>query len=227
MKNVLKTIDHTNIDPEATEADIIKTCDEAKEYGFRGVDVLPEWVSLVAEELEDTDMKVIVLIDEPMGLSSHKERMDACKRAVQDGADELDVVMNIIDLKYEKYDSVLEDLSEICALADTKVIIGSGFLTDEEIKKASELVQEAGAICVKTATNKDPIERRQLEEKAKHVKMMSESAPDLFVKASGKIRTLEDAQLMIENGADIIGTSSGVEIAKEVEEAEEAEKEEK
>lgn len=220
MKNVLKTIDHTNINPKATEADIKKTCDEAKEYGFRGVDVLPEWVSLVSDELEDTDMKVIVLIDEPMGLSSHKERMDACRRAVKDGADELDVVMNIIDLKYEKYDSVLDDLSEICSLADTKVIIGSGFLTDSEIKKASELVQESGAICVKTATNKDPLERRQLEEKAKHVKMMSESAPDLLVKAAGKIRTLEDAEMMIDHGADIIGTSSGVEIAKEYRERE-------
>ncbi len=215
MKKVTKTIDHTNIDPEATEAEIIKTCDEAKNYGFRGVDVNPEWVSLVAEELKETKLKVIVLIDPPMGLSSHKERMDACKRAVGDGADELDVVMNIIDLKYEKYDSVLEDLSEICSLADTKVIIGSGFLTDEEIKKASELVQEAGAICVKTATNKDPLERRQLEEKARHVKMMDQSAPDLLVKASAKIRTLEDCRMMIENGADIIGTSSGVEIAEE------------
>ncbi len=220
MKNIIKTIDHTNINPEATEAEIIKTCDEAKEHGFRGVDVNPEWVSLVAEELEGTDMKVIVLIDPPMGLSSHKERMEACKRAVRDGADELDVVMNIVDFKYEKYDSVMRDLSEICSLADTKVIIGSGFLTDDEIKKASELVQEAGAICVKTATNKDPLERRQLEEKAKHVKMMNESAPDLLVKASAKIRTLEDAKLMMDNGADIIGTSSGVEIAQEVKEME-------
>ncbi len=219
-KKILKTIDHTNINPQATEDDIIKTCDEAKKYGFRGVDVLPEWVSLVSEQLEGTGMKVIVLIDEPMGLSSHKERMDACKRAVEDGVDELDVVMNIVDFKYEKYNPVLKDLSEICNLADTKVIIGSGFLTDDEIKKASELVQEAGAICVKTATNKDPLERRQLEEKAKHVKIMDQAAPDLFVKASAKIRTLEDVELMIENGADIIGTSSGVQIAEEVEKIE-------
>lgn len=216
--DILKTIDHTNIDPEATEAEIIKTCDEAKEYGFRGVDVNPEWVSVVAEQLKGTDMKVIVLIDPPMGLSSHKERMDACRRAVDDGADELDVVINIVDLKYEKYESILEDLSEIAALADTKVIIGSGFLTDNEIEKASKLVKEAGAICVKTATNKDPLERRQLEEKAKHVKIMKESAPGLLIKASAKIRTLEDCRLMIDHGADIIGTSSGVEIAKELEE---------
>ncbi len=217
MKDILRTIDHTNIDPEATEEDIIRTCNEAKEYGFRGVDVNPEWVSLVASELEGTGLKVIVLIDPPMGLSSHNERMEACRRAVKDGADELDVVMNIVDLKYERYDDVLEDLSEISALADTKVIIGSGFLTDEEIKKASELVQRAGAICVKTATNKDPLERRELAEKARHVKMMDQSAPDLLVKASAKIRSLEDAKMMIENGADIIGTSSGVQIAKELE----------
>ncbi len=217
MKDILRTIDHTNIDPEATEEDIIRTCNEAKEYGFRGVDVNPEWVSLVASELEGTGLKVIVLIDPPMGLSSHNERMEACRRAVKDGADELDVVMNIVDLKYERYDDVLEDLSEISALADTKVIIGSGFLTDEEIKKASELVQRAGAICVKTATNKDSLERRELAEKARHVKMMDQSAPDLLVKASAKIRSLEDAKMMIENGADIIGTSSGVQIAKELE----------
>ncbi len=218
MNNILKTIDHTNIDKNATEADILKTCEEAKKYGFRGVDVNPEWVSFVAKELENTDMKVIVLIDPPMGLSSHEERISACKKAVHDGADELDVVMNIVDLKYEKYESILEDLSEICSLADTKVIIGSGYLTDEEIKKASELVQEAGAICVKTATDKDPLEARELKEKAKHVEMMKKSAPDLFVKASAKIRTLEDTRLMLESGADIIGTSSGVQIAKELEE---------
>ncbi len=218
MKEILNTIDHTNIDPDATEADIIKTCQEAKEHGFRGVDVNPEWVSLVSKEIEGTGMKVIVLIDPPMGLSSHEERMEACRKAVKDGADELDVVINIVDLKYEKYDSILEDLSEISALADTKVIIGSGYLTDEEIKKASELVQESGAICVKTATDKDPLEARQLEEKAKHVKVMKDSAPDLLVKASAKIRTLEDARMMLEAGADIIGTSSGVEIAKELEE---------
>lgn len=215
MSKVTNTIDHTNIDSQASEADIIKTCEEAKEYAFRGVDVNPEWVSVVAEELEGTDMKVIVLVDPPMGLSSHKERLETAKRAAKQGADELDVVMNIIDLKYEKYDSVLEDLSEITEIADTKVIIGSGFLTDDEIKKASELVNEAGAICVKTATSKDPLHRRQLEEKARHVKMMNEAAPDLLVKASGKIRTLEDARQMLDKGADIIGTSSGVEIAKE------------
>lgn len=216
--DILKTIDHTNIDPDATEADILKTCEEAKRWGFRGVDVNPEWASLVSKELAGTKIKVVVLIDPPMGLSSHEERMEICRKAVKDGVEELDVVMNIVDLKYEKYDSILNDLSEIAILADTKVIIGSGYLTDVEIKKASELAQEAGAICVKTATDKDPLEARELKEKARHIKIMKDSAPDLLIKASAKIRTLEDAIMMIEAGADIIGTSSGVTIAKELEE---------
>ncbi len=213
--SITKKIDHTNIDPKATEEDIIKTCDEAKKYGFRGVDVNPEWVSLVKKELEGTDMKVIVLIDPPMGLSSHEERVEMCKKAVSDGADELDVVMNIVDLKYGRYDKVLEDLSEISKIADTKVIIGSGYLTDDEVKKASEIVRDAGAICVKTATFADPLDSRELEEKATHVRIMKESAPDLLIKASGKISTLEDSLMMVEAGADIIGTSTGVQIAEE------------
>jgi len=212
--NINKTIDHTNIDPNATREDIIRTCDEAIKYGFRGVDVNPEWVSLVKEQLEGTDMKVIVLIDPPMGLSSHEERVSACKKAVEDGADELDIVMNIVDLKHERYDKVLSDLSEISKIADTKVIIGSGYLTDKEIKKASEIVKEAGAICVKTATYADPLEARQLEEKAIHVGIMKESAPGLLIKASAKIGSFEDAMMMINAGADVIGTSSGVDIAE-------------
>lgn len=212
--DIAKIIDHTNINHDATAEDIKKTCDEAKEYGFRGVDVRPKWVSLVKEELKDTDMKVIVLIDDPMGLSSHEERIAICKKVKEDGADELDVVMNIVDLKYERYDKVLEDLKEICEIGATKVIIGSGFLTDKEIKKASELVKEAGAICVKTATSKDPIANRELKEKALHVKLMKESAPGLLVKASGKIGNYQEAKMMVEAGADIIGASGSINIVK-------------
>ncbi len=213
--NITKTIDHTNIDPKATKEEIIKTCDEAKEYGFRGVDVNPEWVSLVKEELEGTDLKVIVLIDPPMGLSDTKERVKMCEKAKEEGADEIDIVMNIVDMKYDREEKVLEDLSAVCQVAPTKVIIGSGFLTDEEVKRSSELVKEAGGICVKTATFKDPLDEKELDEKAKHVKIMKESAPGLLIKASGKISNFKDAKMMIEAGADIIGTSSGVEIAKE------------
>jgi len=212
--NVIKMIDHTNIEHNATEKDIIKTCQEAKTYGFRGVDVNPQWVSLVKKELKGTSIKVVVLIDPPMGLSARFKRVEACKQAKKDGADELDVVINVIDVKYERYNEVLSDLKEICKILPTKVIIGSGYLTDEEIAKASAIVKKAGAFCVKTATEKDPLERIELKEKARHLQIMKKSAPGLKIKASGKIKTLADALLMVEAGADIIGTSSSVEIAK-------------
>ena len=212
--NVAKLIDHTNINIKAKAKDIKKTCAEAIKYGFRGVDVRPEWVSLVKKELVGKDIKVIVLIDPPMGLSSHQERIKACKKAKTDGADELDVVMNIVDLKYGRYKKILKDLKAICKILPTKVIIGSGYLTDEEIKRASEIVKRAGAISVKTATEKDPLERRELKEKTGHLKIMKKSAPGLLIKASAQIRTLEDVKMMVKAGADIIGTSSGVKIIK-------------
>lgn len=215
MKNIAKLIDHTNINQGAIAKDIKKTCDEARKYAFRGVCVNPEWVRIAKKELKDTDIKVVVLIDPPMGLSSHQQRITMCQKAKKDGADELDIVMNIVDLKYEKYAQVLKDLKEVCKILPTKVIIGSGYLTDEEIVKASQLVKKAGAVCVKTATFKDPLENRELEEKARHLKTMRKAAPGLLIKAAGKIKTLKDLKIMVKAGADIIGTSSGKEIIKE------------
>ena len=216
--NVAKIIDHTNIRPESTEKDIKKTCQEARQFGFRGVCVNPEWVKLVKEELMGTDIKVIVLIDPPIGDSPHKYRVKICQKAKEDGADELDVVINIPAVKHDRYSEILKDLQEICKILPTKVIIGSGYLTDKEIKKVSQIVKEAGAVCVKTATEKDPLDRPELKEKAKHLRIMKESAPELEIKAAGSIRTLEDLKMMVDAGADIIGTSSGVEIIKEAEE---------
>lgn len=210
--NIAKFIDHTNIRPSALAKDIKKTCEEAKKYGFRGVVVNPEWVKLAKKEVKGTDIKIGVLIDPPMGLSSHQKRIKFCQKVKKDGADELDIVMNIVDLKYEKYDKVFKDLREVCRILPTKVIIGSGFLTDEEIKKASEIVKKAGALCVKTATFKDPLEKRELKEKARHLKIMAKAAPGLLIKASGNIKTLKALRIMVKAGADIIGTSSGVKI---------------
>ncbi|MCX6764302.1 MAG: deoxyribose-phosphate aldolase [Candidatus Nealsonbacteria bacterium] len=218
MKNInqiAKIIDQTNIDLKATIEDIKKTCQEAKEYGFRGVCINPKWTKLAKKELKGSNTKVIILIDPPMGQSTTLQRVRACKKAKKDGADETDVVMNIIDLKYERYGKVLKDLKTICKILPTKVIIGSGFLTDGEIEKASTLVKEAGAICVKTATSKDPLESREMEEKAKHVAIMKKSAPGLLIKASGRVSNLEDLKKMVEAGADLIGTSYGVQIIKE------------
>ena len=215
MKSIANIIDHTNIRKNATQKDIKKTCDEARKYNFRSVCINPEWVKLVKKELSETDIKKVVLIDPPMGLSSHQKRLKMCQKAKRDGADELDVVMNIIDLKYERYNKVLKDLKEICKILPTKVIIGSGYLTDEEIIKVSQIVKKAGAFCVKTATEKDPLEHRELKEKYFHLKLMRKEAPGLKIKVAGRIRTLADTKEAIKAGADIIGTSSGVEIMRE------------
>ena len=213
-KELNQYIDHTKIGNDVKKEDIIKVCNEAKEYDFRGVCVNPKWVKLVKKELKDTDVKVVVLIDDPIGDSDSKKRVELCKKAVKDGADDLDIVINIPDVKHEKWDRILKDLKAVCQIGSTKVIIGSGYLTDEEIAKVSQIVKEAGAICVKTATGKDPLENREISEKAKHLKIMRKNAEGLLIKVSGNIKTLEDALQMIKAGADIIGTSSGVRIMK-------------
>ena len=214
-KNVAKIIEHTNIRPSATEKDIRKTCEEAKKYGFRSVCINPEWVALCHKELKGKGIKIVVLIDPPMGLSSHLKRVEQCKKVKKDGADELDIVVNVIDVKYERFDEVLEDLKDITKILPTKVIIGSGYLTDQEIEKASALVKKSGAFCVKTATEKDPLEHIELKEKAKHLQLMKKGAPGLKIKASGKIKTLKDIEMMVKAGADFVGTSSGVKIMQQ------------
>jgi len=213
--DIAKIIDQTFLKKEAIDEEIKKVAEETKEYGFRGFCVFPEHTKLAKELLKDTNVKVTTLIDAPTGISSHKERLETVKRAKDNGSDEIELVMKIDDFKNKKYEEVLSDLKELCRILPTKVIIGSGYLTDEEIKKASEIVKEAGAICVKTATVDDPLDNSELKEKARHIKIMRESAKDILVKASGAIRGLADVKMMLAAGADIIGTSSGVEIVNE------------
>ena len=214
--NIAEILDQTFLKKGATEEELKKVAKEARDYGFRGFCVFPEHTKWAKEILKDSGTKLTTLIDEPTGASSHQARIKMCKKAKNDSSDELDVVMKIDAFKNGKYDEVLDDLKEICQILPTKVIIGSGYLTDEEIKKASEIVKESGAICVKTATLNDPLDRSELPEKAKHVRIMKGAAPGLLVKAAGSIRTLADVKMMIDAGTDIIGTSSGVEIVNEV-----------
>lgn len=212
---IAKIIDQTFLKKGASDEKIKELCQEAKKYAFRGFCVLPEHTKIAKECLKDTGIKVTTLIDEPTGQSSFKERIKMVKRAKKDGSDEVDVVMKIDIFKNGKYEEVLKDLKAICQIMPTKVIIGSGYLTDDEIKKASQIVKEAGAISVKTATVNDPLDHSELFEKAKHISLMKESAPGLIVKVAGSIRKVADVEMMIKAGADVIGTSSGVEIVDE------------
>jgi len=214
--NYAKIIDQAFLNKDSNEEELRTACEEAKKYGFRGFCVFPKYTKLARELLGGSGVKVTTLIDEPTGASSPKERLEIAERVKKDGSEEIDVVMKIDDFKNGKYEEVSKDLEEICKILPTKIIIGSGYLTDEEVKKASEMVKAAGAICVKTATLEDPLGHSELGEKAKHVRIMKESAPGTLVKAAGSIRNLSDLKMMVEAGADIIGTSSGVEIMEEV-----------
>ena len=207
-------IDQTNIDPKASLIDIKKTCAEVRKFGFRGICVNPQWVAAAKNELKDFPAKVICLVDAPIGDSTHEERMQICLTAKNNGADELDVVASLPDIKHDRWEDLYKDLSEICKLSPVKVIIGSGYLTDKEIAMVSRLVKQAGAICVKTATAKDPLEERELKEKSWHLEIMKKNAPGLLIKASGNIKDAREARAYIRAGADIIGTSNGPKIAK-------------
>jgi deoxyribose-phosphate aldolase len=214
-RTIAKMIDHTDIRAGARAKDIKKLCEEVKEFGFGGICILPKWVKFVKKEMRGVDVKIVVLVDEPIGDSSHKTRFRICKKIKRDGGDHIDVVNSIPNVKHEHWDKVLKDLRPICGVLPTKVIIGSGYLTDDEIVKACQVAKKAGAICVKTATSKDPLEHRELKEKFYHLRLMKKSAPGLLVKVSGKIRSLKDLKEAVKAGANIIGTSSGVEIMKE------------
>ena len=213
--NIAKIIDQTFLKKEATEEEVKIVAQEAGEYGFRAFCILPEHTKVSKEVLKDSGVKITTLIDAPTGTSSHLERLGMVEGAREAGSDEIELVMKIDDFKNKKYEEVASDLKGLCAILPTKVIIGSGYLTDEEIKKASQIVEDAGAICVKTATVDDPLDNAELKEKAKHIKIMRETVKDILVKASGAIRNLDDVKVMLSSGADIIGTSSGVKIVEE------------
>ena len=210
-EDIAKIIDHTYLKASATEGDIRRVCQEAVKYNFRSVCIHPRWVKLAKEELRETQVKVVVVIDWPCGASPVDVRYFAAKIAKNDGADEADPVMDIGNFKDGNYELVLQDLKILSNILPCKVIIETGFLTDEEIKTASKLVKESGAICVKTSTGQDP--KTDVNTKLLHIKLMREAVgPDFLIKAAGGVATLEDAQRMVGAGADIIGASSSLKI---------------
>ncbi len=214
-EDISRYIDHTNLRAYATEDDIIRLCDEAKEYGFYAVCVNPYRVRLAKERLKGTDVKVASVIGFPLGATPTEVKVFEAKKALEDGADELDMVINIGALKDGNYEYVRKDIEEVVKVARengaiVKVIIETCYLTDEEKVKACELAKEAGAHFVKTSTGFGTggatVEDVRLMRKV--------VGPEMGVKAAGGIRTYEQAVAMIEAGATRIGTSSGVKIVE-------------
>lgn len=208
-----KLFDHTILKADATKEDVKKVCEEAMAYSFCSVCVNSYYVPYVAELLHGSDVKICTVVGFPLGAMSTRAKALEAKIAVMDGADEVDMVINIGALKDKDYDVVLEDIKavkEACGNALLKVIIETCLLTDEEKTKACELSKEANADFVKTSTGFSTAGA-----KVEDVKLMRETVGnDMGVKASGGIHDKEFANVLVEAGASRLGTSATIKIVE-------------
>ena len=215
--NINKLIDHTALKPNTNKESILKLIAEAKTYDFASVCVNPCWVALAHQELKNTDVKVCTVIGFPLGANTTKVKVFETKDAIEKGAQEIDMVINVTAIKNKDYDFVVNDIKAVkaaCKDKPLKVILETDLLEKDEIKKACELCVEAKADLVKTSTG---FVKGGVGAKAEDVKLMYETVSPygLKVKASGGIRDKETAIKMIEAGAERLGTSSGVKIVAE------------
>ena len=214
MENLNKHIEHTLLKQDAKLEDFIKLFNEAKAHKFLGVCINPAYVKLAKENLKDNDVKVVTVIGFPLGANRSDVKAFEASKAVEDGADEIDMVINVTAIKNKDYDFVVNDIKAVkaaCKDKPLKVILETDLLEKGEIKKACELCVEAKADLVKTSTG---FVKGGVGAKAEDVKLMYETVSPygLKVKASGGIRDKETAVKMIEAGAERLGTSSGVKI---------------
>lgn len=212
-KNLAAMIDHTLLKANATKADIQKLAEEAKEYSFASVCVNPTWVKTAAEILKDTPaVKVCTVIGFPLGANTSEVKAFETKNAIENGATEVDMVINIGALKDKQYDIVENDIKAVVDAAKgkalTKVIIETSLLTNEEKEIACQLSVKAGADFVKTSTGFSTGGAT-----VEDVSLMRKTVgPNIGVKASGGVRSLQDTENMIKAGATRIGASSGIAI---------------
>ncbi|WP_300408717.1 deoxyribose-phosphate aldolase [Lagierella sp.] len=208
-----KMIDHTILKADAKAEDVIRYCNEAKEHGFMSVCVNSGNVEKVSKELKNSDVKVCCVVGFPLGAMATEVKAFETSYCVKNGADEIDMVINIGALKDKDYNFVQEDIKEVVKAANgkvVKVIIETCLLTEEEKVKACELAMAAKAQFVKTSTGFSTGGAT-----VEDVKLMKSVVKDrLQVKASGGVRTREDALKMIDAGADRIGASNGINIVK-------------
>lgn len=209
--SINKYIDHTLLKPESTQDQIDNLIAEAKEYNFASVCVNPTWVSLAAEALKDSDVKVCTVIGFPLGANTSRVKAFETKDAIENGADEIDMVINIGRLKAKEYDFVENDIRAVVETSGdklVKVIIETCLLTDEEKEKACQLSIAAGADYVKTSTGFSTAGANVHD-----VALMRKTVgPNVGVKAAGGARSYADAEAFVKAGATRIGASSGVAI---------------
>jgi deoxyribose-phosphate aldolase len=213
--NLAQFIDHTLLKPEAGETDILKVCSEAAEYGFKSVCVNPVWVKTVKTALKGSGVLTCSVVGFPLGATPTDVKAFEARGAVLDGADEVDMVINIASARAGDKGALVDDISAVAESvhaggAILKVIIETALLTDDQKVLACQAAIEAGADFVKTSTGFNGGGAT-----AEDIALMRRTVgPDVGVKASGGVRSREDAQAMIAAGATRIGASSGIAIVK-------------
>ncbi|WP_114748198.1 deoxyribose-phosphate aldolase [Pleomorphovibrio marinus] len=210
MKNLHRYLEHTLLKADLNYQAVEQLIAEAKAYSFRGLCIPPFWVKKVKRELQDEDIQVVTVVGFPLGNTSTEAKVCETLQAIKDGADELDVVWSLTAFKagmnWPKIE--LAKLSTLCHREEKilKVIIETAYLNEEEILQACEICRDAGADFVKTSTGFAPSGA-----KIEHIKMIRECLPSqVGIKASGGIKTREQAIALIEAGADRIGTSNAI-----------------
>lgn len=212
IADLAKYIDHTVLKSDCSKEDIEKLCAEAQEFGFCAVCVPPYFVQQAVRHLEEDKTKVATVVGFPMGYSATAAKVEEIKRAVDEGVDELDVVINIAAVRNRAWNTVSSDINSCVSAAHMrgkviKVIIEASVLTDEEIAKVCEICAEEQVDYVKTSTG------MQGGATLKMVENLRSLLPEnIKIKASGGVRDAAKAERLIELGADRIGTSSGVSI---------------
>lgn len=213
--NYNKYFDHTMLAPQATNADIDKLIKEAIKYDFKSVCIAPSYIKYAKEQLAKTDVLICTVIGFPLGYNATSVKVYETKIALDHGADEIDMVINIGRFKNKEYEYVLNEIKaikEVCGNKVLKVIVETALLTNQEIKTITEIVLKSGADFIKTSTGFS-FRGASFED----VEIMKSIAQDkLLIKASGGIKTGEDALKMIKLGASRLGTSKTVQIIEEL-----------
>ena len=211
---VNKLIDHTILKAFATEEEIIKLCEEAKEYDFKSVCVNPVNVALAKKALEGSDVLVCTVVGFPLGANTKEIKALETLDAIKNGADEIDMVINIGKAKEHDFEYIEDEIKCVVTASagkTTKVIIETCYLSDEEKVECCKAAKAAGATFVKTSTGFGTGGAT-----AADIKLMRETVgAEMGVKASGGVRSFDDVKLMVENGATRIGASSGIQIMKD------------
>lgn len=209
-----KYIDHTNLNAFASLDDIKKLCDEAIKYKFASVCINPYYVSYVSEYLKNENIDIVCVVGFPLGMNKMITKEYEAIAAIEDGADEIDMVINIGALKDKKYDYIKEEIENVRDAIDgktLKVIIETCYLTEDEIIKMTEICNETFVNFIKTSTGFGT-RGASIED----IKIINKYKNEVLeIKASGGIKTFEDANTFIEEGSSRIGTSHGVDIMRE------------